>query len=719
MTRLTLSLAALLMPVAAMSAEKPAAAPIIFDTDMGNDIDDALALALIHALESKGECKLLAVTLTKDNRFAAPMVDAVNTFYGRGSVPIGAVKGGPTRDDGKFNRAIAEASDDGQPRYPHDLRSGDDAPEATGLLRQVLAGQKDGTVVVVQVGFSTNLARLLDSPADEHSPLTGIELVRQKVRLLSLMGGAFARDLIDKKFAEYNIKVDVRSAQALFDRWPTPIVASGFEVGCAIKYPAASIERDYAYVEHHPVAEAYRHYLKMPYDRETWDLTSVLYAVRPDAGDFGLSPAGQIRVNDDGQTPFTEKPDGRHRYLTVTPKQAERVKAEFVKLCSRPPDRLTEAKPAQAPLGIDADFPGGNIIVERVDGDEIYVKQDLRDTEGFWFYWAFRVRGAEGRRLTVHFTNGKVLAARGPAVSVDGGQKWSWLNNMSAGGQGFVYDVPVDAREVRFAFTIPYVQRDLEQWLNKQGNNPHLKVDELCRSKKGRSVERLRLGKLEGEPKHRMLVTCRHHACETMANFAVEGLMDAVLADGDEGRWFRDNVEMLVLPLMDKDGVEQGDQGKNRRPHDHNRDYMGESIYPEVAALKAFVPSWSQGKLSIAFDMHCPYISGGRNEQVFFVGNRYPEVWKRQQEFGRLLQQSQTGPIVYDPKHDIPFGQEWNTGDQPRSNSAWTGSLPGIAIAGTWEVAYASAGGKPVTPDSAREFGRDLARAVRRYLDRP
>ena len=53
---------------------------LIFDTDMGNDIDDALALGVIHALQSRGECELLAVTLSKDNDFAAPFCDLVNTF---------------------------------------------------------------------------------------------------------------------------------------------------------------------------------------------------------------------------------------------------------------------------------------------------------------------------------------------------------------------------------------------------------------------------------------------------------------------------------------------------------------------------------------------------------------------------------------------------------------------------------------------------------------
>ena len=69
---------------------------IIFDTDMGNDVDDALALAMLHAFQSRHEINLLAVTVTKDNKWAAPYVDVVNTFYGRPEIPIGTVRNGKT-----------------------------------------------------------------------------------------------------------------------------------------------------------------------------------------------------------------------------------------------------------------------------------------------------------------------------------------------------------------------------------------------------------------------------------------------------------------------------------------------------------------------------------------------------------------------------------------------------------------------------------------------
>ena len=339
MTQWMLGVSLSVLLVLAMGVSVSAAAPagpvgLIFDTDMGNDIDDALALGVIHALESRGECKLLAVTSSKDNKFSAPFVDAVNTFYGRGDVPIGAVRDGKEPEDGTYLRPVCEARDGDSLRYPHKLMSGEDAPEAVGLLRKVLAAQPDGSVILVVVGFSTNPARLLDSKPDEHSPLAGAELVAKKCRLLSNMAGCFVES---EKLKEYNVVLDIPAARKVYDEWPTPIVTSGFEIGRAITYPATSIEQDFNYVVHHPVATAYRAYMKFPYDRPTWDLTSVLYAVRPDRGYFGLSEPGVVAVDAEGITTHTPKADGKHRYLTVTPEQIIRVREALIQLASQPP----------------------------------------------------------------------------------------------------------------------------------------------------------------------------------------------------------------------------------------------------------------------------------------------------------------------------------------------------------------------------------------------
>lgn len=321
--------------------------PLVFDTDIGNDVDDVLALGMIHALQSRGECQLLAVTITKDHPLAAAFTDAVNSFYGRGGIPIGVCRSGITPEEGKFNGLAAARGDDGALRYPHDMSSGQQPQGAVSLLRQVLAGAADHSVVLVQVGFSTNLANLLDSKPDQFSPLVGRELVQQKTRLLSIMAGAFepiahSAGTPPGPHREYNVLKDVPAAQKVTAEWPTPIVWSGFEIGLSVPYPHQSIERDYGYVKHHPLAEAYRLYQPPPHDRPTWDLTSVLYAVRPQHDYFGLSASGTVTVADDGLTSFEASDDGQHRYLQLSEEQRIRVREALVQLSSQPPSMVAD-----------------------------------------------------------------------------------------------------------------------------------------------------------------------------------------------------------------------------------------------------------------------------------------------------------------------------------------------------------------------------------------
>jgi purine nucleosidase len=343
----TSSLAVILTVVGLTATPRAHAAEpvrLIFDTDICGDCDDVLALGMIHALQSRGQCRLLAVTISVDHELAAPFVDAVNTFYERGDIPIGVVGKGCVVEKSDF-LSLAREQENGRFRYPHDVVLDQSVRDATVVLRETLAAQPDHSVVIAQVGFSTNLARLLDSPADAYSSLTGRELVERKVKLLSLMAGAFQPIEGNQRYLEYNVVKDIASARVLADRWPTPVVFSGFEIGIALPYPAVSIERDYGYVRHHPLAEAYIRRNPPPHNRPTWDLTSVLYAVLPDRGYFEISSAGTVNVESDGFTRFTATPRGNHRYLILKPEQKPRVLEALVQLSSQPPCSREGLKP--------------------------------------------------------------------------------------------------------------------------------------------------------------------------------------------------------------------------------------------------------------------------------------------------------------------------------------------------------------------------------------
>lgn len=312
---------------------------IIFETDMGNDIDDALALDMLHKYQDAGIVKLLGISINKNNVYAPQFIDIMDTWYGYPDIPIALVRDGiEDTIPVNFGQAVCEYKGKNGYKFERSISDYTSVTNPVYLYRKLLASQPNNSVAIVSVGFFTNLSRLLDSPADDTSPLMGKELVAKKVKILSLMGGNFN----GVNPHEYNVVKDIESAKRVFDEWPTRIVVSPFEVGNAILFPGSVIENDLNYTENHPLKIAYESYLPMPYDRPTWDLTSVLYVVEEDRKQnyFQESAKGTINVDSLGATYFEPKEDGKHLYLKVDSIQSETIKKRFVELIKQKPSSI-------------------------------------------------------------------------------------------------------------------------------------------------------------------------------------------------------------------------------------------------------------------------------------------------------------------------------------------------------------------------------------------
>ncbi len=378
-----------------------------------------------------------------------------------------------------------------------------------------------------------------------------------------------------------------------------------------------------------------------------------------------------------------------------------------------------------APFTVDDKVPAGNVVVEGIDGDVVRLKPDLRDTDGDWFYWAFRVRSAAGRTLNFRFGGaygGNVVGTRGPVVSCDKGKTWDYPLDGKSRQNTFTYTFPTDADEVWFYECHPYHQADWDAFLARHAalRGRFFETGVLCQSKRGRVVEKARFGCLK-KPKFTVVLTARHHASESVASYALEGFLAAVLADDELGAWLRSNVQVLVVPFMDKDGCVDGDQGKNRKPHDHNRDY-GAFIYPETKATAAWIKDETNGKIDVWLDLHCPWIRGQNNEFVYSplkrdVNNRNAAAERR---FSALLEKLQCGSLTYKASDDLPYGKAWNTDANYTKGMGvinWAiRNLPEIKLGHTLEIPFATANGAVVTPDKVRDLGRDLAKTVRAFL---
>ena len=288
---------------------------ILFDTDIGCDCDDAGALAVLHALADRNEAEIVAITHCTTSPYSAGCIDAINRYYGRPNLPVGTLKADDWKDFDWFDKYNKPINDKFPNRYPHK----DLCPDAMRILRCALADAEDGEIVLVATGPMTNIALLLQTPPDNISPLDGLTLVTKKVKQLVAMAGYFREpdtrqivlgDLVLR--GEFNVVADIPAAQYVCEHWPVEMIFSAYEIGYYIECGERLLrEKDNT----NPVRLSYEIYCNCP--RSSWDQTTMLYAVRPEAGYWDLHDYGTISIEDDGLSVWNPCPTGKHTYLVA------------------------------------------------------------------------------------------------------------------------------------------------------------------------------------------------------------------------------------------------------------------------------------------------------------------------------------------------------------------------------------------------------------------
>ena len=361
---------------------------------------------------------------------------------------------------------------------------------------------------------------------------------------------------------------------------------------------------------------------------------------------------------------------------------------------------------AEGKVTIRSDYPGGNIIEKDNQVGTVRLAPDLRDNEKDWFYWNFEAEAVQPGPVRFVFEGARVTQ-RGPAVSLDGGKTWKWLGAEAVTffergknpDESFTYTFTKAGEKVRFSTGFPYVQTNLEEFLKKNASNPNLVKSVLTKSNDGRPVELLQIGK-PGEGILPLLVGARNHACEALASYVLEGFLDEAMSDSAAGVAFRKKYVLYAVPFFDKDGVEKGDQGKNRAPHDHNRDYGDASIYPEVKAVQELA---AKNGVRVAIDFHCPYLRGDAHEAYHWLGPRFPHVDNNINELDAWLAEER--PLYANTAINFLAAPE----KTPKTAfSFYFASKPDSLLGVTLESPYAQA----ETVDEARAYGRGLLRAL-------
>ena len=272
---------------------------MIIDTDLSRWWDDATAIGMANVLQNRGKIRILGIVSDVPNRVAVAAIDAINTAYGNGKIPIGAVA---KSDTDTFQHGYTDVL---VSRLPHSIKTSADVPDAVSLYRRLLAKQPDHSVTIVSIGGYTNLAGLLRSTRGQGSSLDGRKLVTAKVKRLVIEDGLFPNTGVP---AFTNQKIDLAAATEVLGGagWPTPaawvdgLTGTGTKVGATL---CATAPPD------HPMRIVYETLFGCgPPGDGDWDGPTLLYAVNgaqtvfSELGQGGKAVINSLRVVCRGRT---------------------------------------------------------------------------------------------------------------------------------------------------------------------------------------------------------------------------------------------------------------------------------------------------------------------------------------------------------------------------------------------------------------------------------
>ena len=249
--------------------------PVIFDTDIGTDCDDAGALRLLSRMTKRVGNAFPGVAVNASPDFGPGTVDAI-LCYENMKRPVGKTwRTDIFPDEKRYIKYVAE-------HFSRDFADGTlNIRDAAELYREMLEQAPDGRVVILTVGFFTTVQEIL-----EKEP----ELFRRKVRCVVSMAG----NLDQPGKADWNVMHDVPSAKVFFAACPCPIYLVDGVMGEGVLTGFDEPDAD------DPVAEAYRLFTQGGMRRHSWDLLTVDFAFRGECEDYRLVPPVRAQVADEG-----------------------------------------------------------------------------------------------------------------------------------------------------------------------------------------------------------------------------------------------------------------------------------------------------------------------------------------------------------------------------------------------------------------------------------
>lgn len=244
------------------------------------------------------------------------------------------------------------------------------------------------------------------------------------------------------------------------------------------------------------------------------------------------------------------------------------------------------------PIKISHHFDAGSIEVLRAEDPgaiDLNLRKDSHADFSQWFY--FRLQGARDQPCSLRFLNaGQATYPDGwrdyRAVASYDREHWFRVPTHYDGQVMTVAHTP-QRDSVYYAYFEPYSWERHLRLLGRAEDSPTARVIDLGSTVDGRDLNLVRLGKPSSAKK--IWVIARQHPGETMAEWLVEGMLDALLDGANPvARQVLERADLYIVPNMNPDGSVRGNLRTNAAGANLNREWMAPSpqTSPEVFAVR-------------------------------------------------------------------------------------------------------------------------------------
>jgi hypothetical protein len=383
-------------------------------------------------------------------------------------------------------------------------------------------------------------------------------------------------------------------------------------------------------------------------------------------------------------------------------------------------------------LRISSDFPGGSARVLGIDQDNNTVRITPADDpkRGFPCWWYFRLDGVDTNRpLILEVTANQGIVQTGvpgetrkfpadyslpecAAFSRDG-TNWQHTARGERHGSQTVYHISASTPGLWLAWGPPFTLKDANQVIQQAcAVCPYAKSFVLARTRGGRPVPGMRIS--QPGPRYGVWIQARQHAWESGSSWVARGFVEWLVSHDPAAESLRQKADIVVIPVMDVDSVEEGQGGKEQIPHDQDEDWHPNAYFPEVAAgMKSLYALAKADRLDLLLDLHNPgYHARDIDFYIAPTPLLPPERVANEGRFFDIVKEQMTGSINFNGR----IGPDSNTYD-PVANKcvdAWVAaqSQPYV-VSLTMEIPWNMSAS---TQDGYLKTGGQLGRSINLYL---